>query len=319
MSFEGNVVPLFLSFASIIIFFRIFAPEIFKTMPRQKDVFLGEQSVILPPMVVEMAERDELVSSLFVTDIGYYPNATNHYRERKQAIDQYVLIYCVDGNGWYQLKGKEYQINKNQFFILPAGEPHIYGANESWTIYWVHFRGAHAAIFAEGMQTPQNINVAINSRIRDRINIFEELLSTLHAGQGIEDLRYASSLLHHFLASMRYLGQFRRAEGASDTIEAAIHYMQENIENRITLQDVLDYIGYSQSHFSSLFKKKTGESPIAYFNRLKVEYACKLLKETDLKINQICFKIGIEDSFYFSRLFSKAMGMSPSEYRLSSR
>jgi AraC-like DNA-binding protein len=95
--------------------------------------------------------------------------------------------------------------------------------------------------------------------------------------------------------------------------------MQENIENRITLQDVLDYIGYSQSHFSSLFKKKTGESPIAYFNRLKVEYACKLLKETDLKINQICFKIGIEDSFYFSRLFSKAMGMSPSEYRLSSR
>lgn len=76
-------------------------------------------------------------------------------------------------------------------------------------------------------------------------------------------------------------------------------------------------IGYSQSHFSSLFKKKTGESPIAYFNRQKIEYACKLLKETDLKINQICFKIGIEDSFYFSRLFSKTMGMSPTKYRLS--
>lgn len=288
-------------------------------MPRQKDGFQGEQSVVLSPMVVEMAERDELVSSLFVTDIGYYPNATNHYRERKQAIDQYVLIYCVDGNGWYRLKGKDYQINKNQFFILPAGEPHIYGANDSWTIYWVHFRGAHAAIYAEGMQTPQSINVAMNSRIRDRINIFEELLSTLHAGQGIEDLRYASSLLHHFLASMRYLGQFRKAyQVESDTIEAAIHFMQENIENRITLQDVLDYIGYSQSHFSSLFKKRTGESPIAYFNRLKIEYACRLLKETDLKINQICFKIGIEDSFYFSRLFSKAMGMSPTEYRLGS-
>ena len=289
-------------------------------MPRQKDGFQGEQSVVLSPMVVEMAERDELVSSLFVTDIGYYPNATNHYRERKQAIDQYVLIYCVDGSGWYRLKGKEYQVNKNQFFILPAGEPHIYGANDSWTIYWVHFRGAHAVIFAEGMQTPQNINVALNSRIRDRINIFEELLSTLHAGQGIEDLRYASSLLHHFLASMRYLGQFRKAyQVESDTIEAAIHFMQENIENRITLQDVLDYIGYSQSHFSSLFKKRTGESPIAYFNHLKIEHACRLLKETDLKINQICFKIGIEDSFYFSRLFSKAMGMSPTEYRLSTR
>jgi len=285
-------------------------------MPRQKDGFQGEWSVVLPPMVVEMSKKDELVSSLFVTDIGYYPNATHHYRERKQAIDQYVLIYCVDGSGWYQLGGQEYPVTKNQFFILPAGEPHIYGANESWTIYWVHFGGLHAAIFAEGMQKPQRINVALNSRIRDRINIFEELLSTLHAGQGIEDLRYASSLLHHFLASMRYLGQFRRAEGASDTVEAAIHYMQENIENRIALQDVLSYIGYSQSHFSSLFRKRTGESPIAYFNRLKIEYACKLLKETDLRINQICFKIGIEDSFYFSRLFSKAIGMSPTKYRL---
>lgn len=72
-------------------------------MLKQKDGFQGEQSVVLPPMVVEMAERDELASSLFVTDIGYYPNATNHYRERKQAIDQYVLIYCVDGSGWYRL------------------------------------------------------------------------------------------------------------------------------------------------------------------------------------------------------------------------
>lgn len=290
-------------------------------MIKQKDGFIGERSIVLPPMVIEMEENDPLVSNLYLTDIGYYPRATYHYRDRQQAIDQYVLIYCVDGSGWYRIGNKEYKVRKNQFFILPAGQPHTYGADEGneWTIYWIHFRGAHAAIFAEGMQTPQSINVAMNSRIRERINIFEELLSTLHAGQGIEDLRYASSLLHHFLASMRYLGQFRRGEGASDAIEAAIHYMQENIENRITLQDVLNYIGYSQSHFSSLFKKKTGESPIAYFNRLKVEYACKLLKETDLKINQICFKIGIEDSFYFSRLFSKTMGMSPSEYRLSSR
>ena len=288
-------------------------------MVKQKDGFKGEQSVVLPPMVVDIAEHDELASSLFVTDIGYYPNATHHYRKRQKAIDQYILIYCVDGNGWYELNGKEYTVKKNQFFILPAGQPHIYGTNSQWTIYWVHFRGIHASIFAEGMSIPKDINVTLNSRISDRIGIFEEILSTLQLGKDIEDLRYASSLLYHFLASMRYLGQFRRSKTINlenqNVVDAAIHFMQENIGNRIKLEDVVRYVGYSPSHFSKLFRQQKGESPLAYFNRLKIEYACKLLRETDMKINQICYKIGIEDPFYFSRLFSKTVGVSPSEYR----
>ena len=280
---------------------------------------MGEQSVVLSPMLVEQEKRDELTSHLFITDIGYYPKAERHHRIRLKAIDQYVLIYCVDGNGWYQLNGYQYPVSKNQFFILPAGQPHIYGASAWWTIYWVHFRGQHASIFAEGMQKPNNINVTLNSRITDRISIFEEILTTLQTGQGIEDLRYASSLLHHFLASMRYLQQFRRSKRLELTnqtvVDAAIHFMQENIGRRIRLADVVRYVGYSQSQFSLLFRQQKGQSPLAFFNRLKIEHACRLLRETDMKISQICYMIGIEDPLYFSRLFSKTMGLSPTDYR----
>ena len=314
-------------------------------MIKKKDGFQGERAVVLPPVLVEMEENDELCHSLFITDIGYYPKAEHHHRVREQGVNQYVLIYCVDGSGFYVVNGKRHEVKKNQYFILPIGKPHEYGTTEGqhWTIYWVHFRGTCAHVYADGAAMPQTINVSMNSRIGDRINIFEEILATLHFGEGLEDLRYASSLLHHFLASMRYLGQFRRAKvGAAyawsndtldckknashsnspfayhenlDIVEQAIHYMRENIGNRIALEDVLRYVGYSQSHFSTVFKKKTGQSPLAFFNRLKVEYACHLLCTTDMKINMICYKVGFEDSLYFSRLFSKVMGMSPKKYR----
>lgn len=291
-------------------------------MIRKKDGFQGEQAVVLPPAIVELEEQDDFCQGLFITDIGYYPKAEHHHRIREKGVGQYVLIYCVDGSGFYVVDGKRHEVKKNQYFILPIGKPHEYGSTEGhfWTVYWLHFCGKAAHVFAEGAATPQTINVTMQSRISERINIFDEILTTLHFGDSIEDLRYASSLLSHFLASMRYLGQFRRAKtGAEkDIVEQAIHYMRENIENRITMAEVLRYVGYSQSHFSTVFKKKTGMSPLSYFNRLKVEHACKLLKTTDLKVNMICYKVGIEDPLYFSRLFSKVMGMSPSEFRIKS-
>jgi AraC-like DNA-binding protein len=288
-------------------------------MIRKKDGFQGEQAVVLPPAIVELEEQDDFCQGLFITDIGYYPKAEHHHRIREKGVGQYVLIYCVDGSGFYVVDGKRHEVKKNQYFILPIGKPHEYVSTEGhfWTVYWLHFCGKAAHVFAEGAATPQTINVTMQSRISERINIFDEILTTLHFGDSIEDLRYASSLLHHFLASMRYLGQFRRAkaEAPTDIVDQAIHYMRENIENRMMMDDVLRYVGYSQSHFNTLFKKKTGVSPITYFNRLKIEHACRLLRTTDMKINMICYKVGIEDPLYFSRLFSKLMGMSPTDYR----
>ncbi len=300
-------------------------------MARKKEGFRGERAVVLPPALIEMEEQDALVGCLYVTDIGYYPMAEHHYRSREEGIDQYVLIYCVDGSGWYLLDGQRYHVSRDQYFILPAGKAHAYGSDEGqgWTIYWIHFRGTHAATYAEGALTPHTIRVSQDSRLRTRIDIFEELLSTLHSGQTIDDLRYASSLLQYFLASMRYLHQFRYAKdgdvritdaagGAAfglDVVAAAVHFMRENLERHISLQDVLDYVGYSQSHFSSLFRQRMGKSPMAYMNLLKMQYACHLLKTTAMHVNQICYKVGFEDPFYFSRLFTKTIGVAPSAYR----
>ncbi|MDO4159534.1 MAG: AraC family transcriptional regulator [Prevotellaceae bacterium] len=287
---------------------------------KQKDGFSGERSIVMPQMVIDMEKGDPLASSLYITDIGYYPKAEHHYRERKEAIEQHVLIFCMEGTGWYRVDGKEYHVEANQFFILPAGKPHVYASDTQhpWTIYWVHFSGEHAGIYADGALAPQSVKPNIHSRICDRINIFEEIFTTLASGCDRESLRYASSLLHYYLASVRYVRQFRNAgEKINDTnvVAAAIHYMKENIEKKLTLKDLADYTGYSSSHFSSLFKEQTGHSPLNYLTIIKIQQACAMLDNTNMKINQICFKVGIEDCYYFSRVFSKQMGMSPKQYR----
>lgn len=291
---------------------------------KQKDGFNGEQMIVLPQMAIEMERTDPLASSLYITDIGYYPKAAGHYCERSEPIAQNVLIYCVEGRGWYRVDGTEYRVEPDQYFILPAGKPHTYASDEQrpWTIYWVHFMGEHASIYAEGALQPHDVKPGMMSRISERNNIFEEIFHTLNDGYGRENLRYASSLLHHYLASMRYLSLFRNAaanDRATDVVGASIHFMKENTEKRLTLKDLADYTGFSPTHFSLLFKKQTGHSPLNYFNLLKMQLACRLLTSTGMKINQICHKVGIDDCYYFSRLFTKTMGMSPKQYKDSRR
>lgn len=292
-----------------------------------KDGFKGERSLIMPEMVKKMAEKDPMLGQLHVTDIGYYPHATHHYRERVAPIDQYVLIYCVKGSGRYRVGGKEYEVKANQYFILPAMTTHVYASNndDPWTIYWLHFRGSMAAYYAAWTDAPVSVSTNLNSRIADRNNIFEDIFMTLSDGYTIDNLRYSSSLLHFYLGSFRYLPLYRKYHKKEESktneenvvINGALKYMEENLERPITLQDLARFTGYSASHFSAVFKRNTGHSPLSYFNLLKVKKACELLDTTDMKINQISCMVGIDDSLYFSRLFTKTVGISPKKYRES--
>ncbi len=286
-----------------------------------RDGFKGEQSIVLPQAIIKLMEDDPLASSIYITDIGYYPKAWHHYRSRKKPIDQYVFIYCVNGKGWFEVNDKRYDVKTNQYFILPAGISHTYAADENdpWTIYWIHFYGSLAKHYATDCISPLNVTPSMASRINTRINLFEEIFKTLKSSFAIENIRYAMATFQHYLASLRFIQQYRDANDktahGNDIVNVVTHFFDENIERHLTLKEIADFSGLSPSRLSTVFKERTGHSPLNYFNFMKMRKACNFLDNTDLKLNQISLKLGIDDPYYFSRLFSHIMGVSPKAYR----
>ena len=150
-------------------------------MLKIKDGFKGERSLIIPKMIIDYMEQDPYCQLLYLTDIGYYPKARHHFRERNEPIPQYIFIYCSEGKGWYKYGNSRHEIGPNQYFVLPAGEPHSYGSDPKnpWSIYWFHFNGSVAARNAEGLQVPHTAEPSATSRISDRLSLFEEMLFTI--------------------------------------------------------------------------------------------------------------------------------------------
>ena len=288
-------------------------------MERKESGFLNERAIVIPKDIFNKNSLNPLTSLLYPTDIGYYPKAQGHFRERQTGCSQHILIYCNDGEGWYDIgKGKNI-IKKNQFFIIEARTPHIYGASNAnpWSIYWIHFTGEKSALFSSLFNKTHTITDDKTARYNDRIQMFNEILANLEMGYSIENMEYITLCLWHLLGSFRYVPQFREVNKPKpqDLVQNIINYMKKNLHKQLTLEEIAAYAKYSPTYLSNIFSQKSGMSIINYFNLLKIQKASSLLDFTDKKIKEIAYELAFNDPYYFSKVFTKHMHLSPREYR----
>lgn len=203
--------------------------------------------------------------------------------------------------------------------MIPSGVPHKYRADESspWSIYWLHFTGLQSKLFQSPSIAVNEIHTGENTRNDRRIRLFEEIYQTLSMGYSRENLEYASVCLWYLLGSFQFIPQFERIRTIqqTDIIEKSILYMHEHLRENISLQELASHCGYSVSHFSLVFRRKTTRSPIEYFLDLKMQQACQMLDFTNKRIKEIATELAFDDPFYFSRLFKRMIGISPIDYR----
>ncbi|MFD2333099.1 helix-turn-helix domain-containing protein [Cohnella sp. GCM10020058] len=286
---------------------------------QKPEGFPEEKLLVIPDYLAAELASFELTRNFYVSDIGYFPRARHHYRERPGGCDSHIVIYCAEGAGWIEQDGKTEMLTERQLAVIPAGAPHRYGASEEapWSIYWFHLRGgqvgAHLALYGlSGHPIP--IPAALETRFAESFERCYGLLAD--KPYSLPAQVHVSLTLGQLLGaiSLSASGSHRHRKREED-LSRAIRFMNDRLHVTVTLPELAMHAGLSKQHLIHLFKQETGFPPIDYYLRLKMQKASQLLSLTGLSVKEIAAAVGFGDPYYFSRMFKKLMGVSPTDYR----
>lgn len=283
---------------------------------KKKDGFKDERHIVIPDSFAEQLLTHPLSHGTQIKEMGYYPKAKYHYRERYDNLTDFILIYCVDGEGVVSLnQEKTYQLKHGDIFCIPKHTQHYYYSSENnpWSILWIHFDTQRPSEFNLEKQLLTQISSPEKSHL-----IQEDFIRLFNLSEKCNDFETnlcVVSLLNSLLTQIVYLKNELQQDKQNIYLTHSIKYLTDNLHRTLTLQEMANHLNISQSYLSTIYKKYLKKSPIEYFNEIKIEQACKYLKMSDLKIYEIANQLGFSDPYYFSRAFKKVTQLSPREYR----
>jgi AraC-like DNA-binding protein len=243
----------------------------------------------------------------------------SHAREvhRDEGVGFTILCATTAGSGWVRSRNIVHQVPVGTIFLLAADEPHAYGTWElPWTIWWLDMVGVDLADLARAagftpdapVMRPRDMT-RVAASMGDILRCLE--LDALHAG-GAEASGLAWKL-------MTLLAADRRQSPRAEPVERAKTWIAEHLDHPLTVDGVAEVVGLSPSRLLVLFRESTGGGVIAYQTSLRMVRARQLLDGSTAPVSEIASHLGYSDPYYFSRIFRRVHGMSPSRYRGRSR
>lgn len=273
----------------------------------------------IPAPLIEELHSNPLTCDLFITEAGEIEVQRGTIWGNELPGDRNLLVCCTKGSGIVQMGAEQIPVTGDQFFIIPKGSKFkFYSVLETNTRFLVaFFDGKKTGALGKEFSLVRNLLPSVNNMVANRELLFDEIFNNLSKGFHDENLEYISFCFGHLLATFVYAS--RTAEDieneSNPVVQRAISYLEKNLDKKLTLNRLAAEMGYSPTYLSILFKKETNYSPISYFSHLKILKACEYLDYTKIKIKQISFNLGYSDPYYFTRDFTKKMGMPPRQYR----
>lgn len=243
-------------------------------------------------------------------------NENYYYNNQKRSnYTGYILQYTLSGSGMYESDDNIYTLDQNRGFItcvpnnskyyLPHKKDHV------WEYIYVHFNGSIAAQFYEEIcnATGNTFTLPLDNPAIQLLLTEFELLE-----YGKQYKRFESgAFVYTFLTT--FLREILSPASSSNLMTNAVHWINANYASDTSLSDLCKNLRITPSHLSRSFHKNIGISPMEYLTKVRLEHAMQLLATTTLSINEIAAFCGFSNGNYFSKVFKKKLGLTPSDYR----
>lgn len=263
----------------------------------------------------------DLSVPLRINNCGYYRVHTSPVikTEHPEGRNDYQLLYIAHGKGHFFLNGKETIVTKGNMILFRPGEPQVYYyySIDKTEVYWVHFTGSEVEKYLDHYNLPHDQNVFFTGTSPDYQWLYNQLIQELQLKRANYEELLRILLRHILLMINRFMKEdnFSGSEILNE-IERATHYFNENYNKEISIEQYAVEHLMSKNWFISSFKKIMKVTPMQYILQLRLSTAKNLLETSNKNITEIADAIGYDNPLYFSRLFTKYIGVSPKEYRI---
>lgn len=228
--------------------------------------------------------------------------------------DHYLFHYVTQGKGTLSTPEGEVRVESGGLFLIRPGELTAYTADpeDPWVYYWVGFNGteAHRLVNLTGFAHGERLLYPENG------DAIREQLTRITNARGSTPAHEARMLgyLYLFLGGLMSLSGGEKPTTSKQYVDKAVRFIGRNYSRDITICDVADFVGISESHLYRVFSREFSMAPAQFLMRYRIGEAAAMLRNTGLAIGEIAASVGFRDPLYFSRVFKRIKGVSPREY-----
>lgn len=224
----------------------------------------------------------------------------------------------MEGRGTMVCDAVTMHPSKGQLYLLPTQSTQSFCTDPQspYEKYFCHFHiKCHGVNFFELIHAPLCVHAGDSKAAEE---LFQKLLAasqqtSLQAFLQVK--QYTLDLLMYYLECCGPDSISFVRHTFDSPISSAIAYVEDSLDQPISVQKMAEIAGYHPSHFTKLFQKRLGMTPAQFVIKKKTEHAMEALTSTTCSISDIAESLGFGNPFYFSNFFKKQTGMTPSEYR----